>query len=47
MTFVGNLFWLGESCSVIWEPSGRGGIAMRMIFGYLKFSMRSDLLAEV
>jgi len=38
LALVGNRFRLGESCPIIWEPSGSDGFADRMIFVGLQFS---------
>ena len=31
-----NLFWLGESCPLNWDPSGRDEVPVQMIIGYLE-----------
>ena len=39
-----NLFWLGESCPLNWDPSGRGEVAVQMIIGYLEAAWRLELV---
>ena len=41
---AGNLFWLGESCPLNWDPSGRDEVAVQMIIGYLEAAWRLELV---
>ena len=39
-----NLFWLGESCPLNWDPSGRDEVTVQMIIGYLEAVWRLELV---
>ena len=39
-----NLFWLGESCPLNWDPSGRDEVPVQMIIGYLEAVWRLELV---